>query len=121
MSIQLKLSETKTYTMRELNQRTARIMDEINDSGAPAAITKHGRFIALITPLRDAAIETMVLAHGKLADVLNERATDSAPVAFSPDQVKEQLTLAVEKVRFATVDSTLPAEASPCVTKTRVE
>jgi prevent-host-death family protein len=91
MPIRIRLDETKTYTMRELNQRTAQVLDEINDSRAPAAITKHGRFVALITPLRDFEIEAMVLTHGRLADELNERATAPTPVTFTPEQVKEQV------------------------------
>src|SRR5438067_6844264 len=51
------LDDPKIYTMRELNQRTAQVLEEINDNKRPAAITKHGRFVALVLPLRDAEIE----------------------------------------------------------------
>jgi antitoxin (DNA-binding transcriptional repressor) of toxin-antitoxin stability system len=51
------------YTMRDLNQQTARIMAEIEKSGKPAFITKHGRFIAFITPLPPGRVESRVLAE----------------------------------------------------------
>ena len=35
------------FTMRELGQQTARIMSQIEKTGEPAIVTRHGRFIAL--------------------------------------------------------------------------
>jgi prevent-host-death family protein len=49
------------YTMRELNQQTARIMSEIEKTGKPVLITRHGRFIALIQPLAPGQVESRVL------------------------------------------------------------
>jgi antitoxin (DNA-binding transcriptional repressor) of toxin-antitoxin stability system len=49
------------YTMRELNQQTARIMGLIEKTGKPAFITRHGRFIAHITPLAPGQVESRVL------------------------------------------------------------
>jgi antitoxin (DNA-binding transcriptional repressor) of toxin-antitoxin stability system len=49
------------YTMRDLNQQTARIMSEIEMTGKPAFITRHGRFVAMITPLAPGRIESQVL------------------------------------------------------------
>jgi prevent-host-death family protein len=72
----VELGEAKIYTMRELNQNTAQVIDEVNRSGQPAAVTKHGRFVALITPLLGTQIESLVLSHGRLADELHRRATD---------------------------------------------
>lgn len=51
------------YTMRDLNQQTARIMDEIEKSGLPAVITRHGRFVAIISPLARGQVEARVLAE----------------------------------------------------------
>jgi antitoxin (DNA-binding transcriptional repressor) of toxin-antitoxin stability system len=48
--------------MRELNQHTAKVMGEIEKSGVPAFVTKHGRFVAMITPLAAEQIEARVLA-----------------------------------------------------------
>jgi antitoxin (DNA-binding transcriptional repressor) of toxin-antitoxin stability system len=48
------------FTMRELNQRTARIMKQIKEARQPAIITNHGRFIAVITPLGPGQVESVV-------------------------------------------------------------
>lgn len=64
------LSETRVssddalvYSMRDLNQQTARVMEEIARAGKPAFITRHGRFIAIITPLVPGWVESRVLAE----------------------------------------------------------
>jgi prevent-host-death family protein len=87
----VKLADVKTYTMRELNQNTAHVIDEINDSCQPAVITKHGRFIALITPMRDVAIEELVLSHGPLADEISRRASDDEVSTLSSDEVLQRI------------------------------
>ena len=51
------------YTMRELGQQAARIMAEIGESGKPAFITRHGRFVAIITPLAPGQVESRVMAE----------------------------------------------------------
>jgi antitoxin (DNA-binding transcriptional repressor) of toxin-antitoxin stability system len=51
------------FTMRDLNQQTARTMNEIEKTGQPAFITKHGRFVAIITPLAPGQVESRVLAE----------------------------------------------------------
>ena len=51
------------YTMRDLNQQTARIMAEIEKTGMPAFITKHGRFVAIIRSLAPGQVESRVLAE----------------------------------------------------------
>jgi antitoxin (DNA-binding transcriptional repressor) of toxin-antitoxin stability system len=90
-SASVDLSEAKVYTMRELNQNTAQVIDEINRSGQPAAVTRHGRFIALITPLLNARIESLVLSHGRLADVLQERAANPGQEAYSTQETTERV------------------------------
>lgn len=50
------------YTMRDLNQNTARVMNEIREAGKPAFITSYGRFIAVITPLEPGQVEQQALA-----------------------------------------------------------
>ena len=56
-------SEPLVYTMRELNQQTARIMGEIEKTGKTAFITRHGRFVAIIEPLVPGEVESRVLAE----------------------------------------------------------
>ena len=48
------------YTMRQLNQLTAFVMDQIEKNG-PALITRHGHFVAVITPL-EGDVESLVLS-----------------------------------------------------------
>jgi antitoxin (DNA-binding transcriptional repressor) of toxin-antitoxin stability system len=69
---------SRTYTMRELSQATARVIDEINHSGQPALVTKHGRFVALITPLEHASLESVVLKRNanELGALIEESADD---------------------------------------------
>jgi len=50
------------YSMRDLNQNTARVMNEIRDARKPAFITSYGRFIAVITPLEPGHVEQQALA-----------------------------------------------------------
>jgi antitoxin (DNA-binding transcriptional repressor) of toxin-antitoxin stability system len=63
-----RLDEARIYTVTELNQNTARVLDEINRSGRPAAVTRHGKFVAMITPLTNHKIESVVLSEGPLAE-----------------------------------------------------
>jgi prevent-host-death family protein len=51
------------YTMRDLNQQTASIMSQVEKTGKPAFITRHGRFVAMITPLAPGQVESRVLAE----------------------------------------------------------
>jgi prevent-host-death family protein len=76
----------RVYTMTELNQHTARVLEEVNESGRPAVVTRHGRFLALLTPL--AGVESAALSSGPLADDLRAR-RDAAAAAprLSTDEV----------------------------------
>lgn len=58
----LNVGSEQIYTMRELNQDTAHVMKKINDSGRPAVITRHGRFVALVTPLLGRNLEGVAIA-----------------------------------------------------------
>ncbi len=53
--------EALVFTMRELNQQTARVIEEIEKAGKPAVITKHGRFVAIIRPLAPGQVESRIL------------------------------------------------------------
>ncbi|MCW2899054.1 MAG: hypothetical protein JWO67_1319 [Streptosporangiaceae bacterium] len=81
----------RTYTMRELSQRTAQVIDEINDHGEQALVTKHGRIIALITPMREAAVESIVLSRGPVSDALQDRINDDSQESYSSDEVAEKI------------------------------
>jgi antitoxin (DNA-binding transcriptional repressor) of toxin-antitoxin stability system len=66
--------EALVYTMRDLNQRSAHIMGEIEKTGKTAFITRHGRFIAIITPLAPGQIESRVLVE--MAREISKRVND---------------------------------------------
>jgi prevent-host-death family protein len=59
---QTRRDSAQLYTMRELNQHTADVIREINESGQPAVITRHGRFVAIISPLTGTDVETVALS-----------------------------------------------------------
>ena len=72
MSPQAQVASSHTYSMRELNQNTAHVIREINESGEPALITRQGRPVALITPLANVRVEAAVLtAARESVSVLN--------------------------------------------------
>ena len=50
------------YTMHDLTEDTVRVLAEIQEAGKPAFITRHGRFVAVITPLAPGQVEGSVLA-----------------------------------------------------------
>lgn len=62
------VDQVRLYTMRELNQDTAGTIEQINKSGKPGVITRHGRFVAVIYPLADVPLEGRVIARA-LEDV----------------------------------------------------
>lgn len=70
------------YTMRDLNQRTAIIIREIEKTCKPALITRHGRFIAMITPLAHGLVESRVLAE--MAREIADRDKDEPSVSAIP-------------------------------------
>jgi prevent-host-death family protein len=49
------------FTVRDLNQRTGQVIEEIEKYQRPAVITRHGRFVATITPLAPGQLESPVL------------------------------------------------------------
>lgn len=49
------------FTMRDLAQRASHVISEVERTGLPAFITRHGRFIAVITPLATGEVESRVL------------------------------------------------------------
>jgi antitoxin (DNA-binding transcriptional repressor) of toxin-antitoxin stability system len=77
------------YSVTQLNQHTAQVLEEINKSGRAAVVTKRGKFVALIKPLESLDIESVVLSEGPLADEFAEyeRHEPKAGELLSPAQV----------------------------------
>lgn len=92
------LGSEQIYSMRELNQRTAEVIREINESGVPAAITRHGRFVALITPLTNADVESTVLsAIIDAAENPSQLRGKTSPESLkSPEELAEELDVHLE-------------------------
>jgi antitoxin (DNA-binding transcriptional repressor) of toxin-antitoxin stability system len=55
------LSNAKTFTVRDLNQRTAWVLEEINKHQQPALITRYGRIVAALLPVAHQDISEIVL------------------------------------------------------------
>ena len=54
-------SEPVIFTVSQLGTPARDIISQLRERGEPALITDHGRFVAVITPLRDGEIEARVL------------------------------------------------------------
>lgn len=88
-----RVGSARVYTMRELNQSTADVIREINESGEPAAITRRGRFVALITPLVDRQVEAVAVAAAvqmatNAASLLGE---EEVSQSYTADEVASDL------------------------------
>jgi antitoxin (DNA-binding transcriptional repressor) of toxin-antitoxin stability system len=80
----------QVYSISQLNQHTASVLDKINNSGRPAAITKHGRFVALVYPIAGVAIESVVLSRGPLAEEFKDyMEADNEADLLSPEDVEK--------------------------------
>jgi hypothetical protein len=53
--------EALGYTIRDLIQRPEQVMDEIRKYHRLAYVTRHGRFVATITPIAPGRVESAVL------------------------------------------------------------
>ena len=82
----------RVYTMTELNQQTARVLEEVNRTGQPAVITRHGRFVAMLTPLETGQVESAALSRGALADDIRAaRRAAATETLLSTDEVAAEV------------------------------
>lgn len=80
----------QVYTVTQLNQHCGEVMREIARLGRPAAVTRQGKFVALITPLSDVDVESVVLSEGPLADEFDNYERDATRAgSLSADDVDE--------------------------------
>jgi prevent-host-death family protein len=87
-----RIDAPRVYTMTELNQQTARVLEEVNESGRPAVITRHGRFLAMLTPLAAGQVEAAALTQGPLAEEFRGRRQAAlGEPSLSADDVEAQV------------------------------
>lgn len=53
----------ETYGIRELQRRSSEIVDELERSGRPALVTRHGKPVAVLSPVDMDALEDFILAN----------------------------------------------------------
>lgn len=56
------MADAIVRTLRDLSRDTGKILEEITRTGQPAFITSHGRFVAVLAPLKPGEIESRVLS-----------------------------------------------------------
>ncbi|MBP2404502.1 type II toxin-antitoxin system Phd/YefM family antitoxin [Streptomyces syringium] len=84
------LSEARIVTMRELSQRTSQVVQEICQSGQPALITRHGKFLAAIAPLEDVTIDAAIQSIAGRAPLPDD---DGSRTLLDPDTARRHLGL----------------------------
>lgn len=57
----IELASARIITARELSRDTAAVLNELNEKNEPAIISRHGKFVALLTPLEGAKLELSAL------------------------------------------------------------
>lgn len=55
------LGSARIITVRELARDTATVLREVNETGEPAIVTRHGRLVAMLAPLTNAQLELRAL------------------------------------------------------------
>lgn len=53
----------QTYGIRELQRRSSEIVDELERSRRPALVTRHGKPVAVLSPIDEDALEDFILAN----------------------------------------------------------
>lgn len=53
----------RTYGIRELQRRSSEIVAELERSRRPALVTRHGKPIAVLSPVDEDALEDFILAN----------------------------------------------------------
>jgi antitoxin (DNA-binding transcriptional repressor) of toxin-antitoxin stability system len=89
------------YTMRTLNQRTASVIDHVIKNG-PALITRLGRFVAVIRPLKQ-DLESRVLSEiaqeiGKQEPGASSQVNGQKPEVYTVRQLGQQTAFIIEQI-----------------------
>lgn len=56
------MSTQTVVTMQQLSQDTGGVIRRLNEEGRPVAVTHHGRFVAMLTPLANEQVESEALS-----------------------------------------------------------
>ncbi|WP_236244208.1 type II toxin-antitoxin system Phd/YefM family antitoxin [Streptomyces sp. CC210A] len=86
---EINLGSARIVTMRELSANAAAVVRDINKDGRPALVTKHGRFVAVLTPIAGVRVEAIAIEKmmdslpqpDDLDDEMRESSADGADVA----------------------------------------
>ncbi|HUR18483.1 MAG TPA: type II toxin-antitoxin system Phd/YefM family antitoxin [Acidimicrobiales bacterium] len=57
------MTSMSTVSIRDLANNASAVVDEVATSGRPAVVTKHGKPVAAVVPIDQAALEDWVLAN----------------------------------------------------------
>jgi antitoxin (DNA-binding transcriptional repressor) of toxin-antitoxin stability system len=91
------------YTMRQLNQQTAFVMDQIVKNGRPALISRFGRFVARITPIQpdveERVLSEMALGIGKQEPSASPQVNDSKPDVYTVHKLGQQTAFVIEQIQ----------------------
>lgn len=85
----------RLVTMRELNQRTSEVMNEIVDDGDPTMVTRYGRPVAVILPMTPGAESVMI---GRLVESTVRSFADDETASL--DDVARGLDLDPDVIRL---------------------
>jgi antitoxin (DNA-binding transcriptional repressor) of toxin-antitoxin stability system len=91
------------FTMRQLNQQTAFVMDQIEKSGRPALISRSGRFVARITPIQP-EVEERVLSEtaldiGKQEPSASPQVNNDKPDVYTVHKLGQNTAFVMEQIR----------------------
>jgi prevent-host-death family protein len=89
--------EVRIYKVRDLNHDTARVLKEVNDSGRPAVITKHGRFVAMLTPLEGRNVEGLLLDAVLRAEQADGVEPEGAQSTMSTAELARELDITLPR------------------------
>jgi antitoxin (DNA-binding transcriptional repressor) of toxin-antitoxin stability system len=89
------------YTMRQLNQNTASVIEQVEKNGA-ALITRLGRFVAVIRPLK-ADVESRALSDiardiGKQVPGASSQVSDYKPDVYTVRQLGQQTAFVIDQI-----------------------
>jgi antitoxin (DNA-binding transcriptional repressor) of toxin-antitoxin stability system len=91
------------YTMRQLNQQTAFVIDQIEKSGRPALISRLGRFVARITPVgadvEERVLSEIALGIGKQEQSASPEVNNDKPDVYTVHKLGQNTAFVIEQVQ----------------------